>query len=417
MAKQQKELPPISEELAILSKKVDALGFAVKSVHGNTKPALSWIPSIAAAVILVLPVQAAIHKYAGYFPMTAVASGALKDFQAVTHNWALSKGIKAMGGDVLFHPPLSGKLQVTSGFGMRKHPVLGTRKHHNGTDYACKNGEPVKAVLNGIVVQSGISGASGNLVIIAHSNGFRSAYAHLDKIKRHRHDKVSTGEVIGTCGSTGRSTGPHLHLGIINPQDKHIDPAQVIGLAKATGMWQFFKDTVAASESRGAGNYQAVNPYTKFIGRYQQGTMSLCDAKLLTEQACKSTRNKVLFTESSWRIPGGYKAFLNNPDLQEKAYLKWQRVNVITGRKGIQKDKDTFIRPVVYDHMPAYKLAGFLHAAQFGIVPAMEYYSQGKDSKIGRNPKTSVYAKRGEKAFIAKYGRFAPASQLLATFD
>ncbi|MGC6418244.1 MAG: peptidoglycan DD-metalloendopeptidase family protein [Bradymonadia bacterium] len=118
--------------------------------------------------------------------------------------------------------------RVSSGFNRkRKHPILGYTKAHLGVDYAAPRGTPVWAMARGKVLFSGRKGPSGNLVRIDHGNGLVSAYAHLHRIRKEVRKGVSVKQkqVIGYVGSTGRSTGPHLHFAIrkkgryVNPRD------------------------------------------------------------------------------------------------------------------------------------------------------------------------------------------------------
>jgi len=98
------------------------------------------------------------------------------------------------------------------GFGMRRHPVSGQRKHHNGVDLAASTGTPVFAPADGVVVYSGYhSGGYGNLVVLSHGYGFTSAYGHLSKMDVKVGEAVFRGQRIGGIGNTGTSTGPHLH--------------------------------------------------------------------------------------------------------------------------------------------------------------------------------------------------------------
>ncbi len=117
--------------------------------------------------------------------------------------------------------------RVSSGFSRnRKHPVLGYTKAHLGVDYAAPTGTPVRAMASGRVTYAGWKGPNGKLVRIDHGNGLQSAYAHLHRISRgiKRGAKVKQKQVIGQVGSTGRSTGPHLHFAVkkngrfVNPQ-------------------------------------------------------------------------------------------------------------------------------------------------------------------------------------------------------
>lgn len=104
---------------------------------------------------------------------------------------------------------------LTSAFGMRVHPVLGYARMHNGIDMACAQGTPIYATRSGTVtVASYQAGGAGNYVSINHGDGFSSIYMHMTHYIVYVGQKVSAGQVIGYVGSTGISTGPHLHFGI-----------------------------------------------------------------------------------------------------------------------------------------------------------------------------------------------------------
>lgn len=100
---------------------------------------------------------------------------------------------------------------VTSGFGVRRDPILGRRAHHSGIDFRAKSGTSVSAAGGGVVVYAGWNGGYGRMVEIDHGNNFTTRYAHLSKILVKKGDAVENGAVIGRVGSSGRSTGPHLH--------------------------------------------------------------------------------------------------------------------------------------------------------------------------------------------------------------
>ena len=104
---------------------------------------------------------------------------------------------------------------LTSPFGMRVHPVLGYKRMHNGIDMACASGTPIYATRSGTVtVASYQAGGAGNYVSINHGDGFSSIYMHMTKYIVYVGQQVSAGQLIGYVGSTGISTGPHLHFGI-----------------------------------------------------------------------------------------------------------------------------------------------------------------------------------------------------------
>ena len=107
--------------------------------------------------------------------------------------------------------------RISSSFGTRYHPILKKWKSHEGTDYAAGSGTPVRAVGDAIVVRAGRAGGYGNLVELRHSNGYRTRYAHLRGFAKGIRPgaRVSISQPIGYVGSTGLSTGPHLHFEVI----------------------------------------------------------------------------------------------------------------------------------------------------------------------------------------------------------
>lgn len=100
---------------------------------------------------------------------------------------------------------------MSSGYGMRRDPVYGARKFHAGLDFAATTGTPVYATADGIVEVAERKGGYGNCIDIAHGYNYLTRYAHLSEILVKKGDNVRRGEMIGKVGSTGKSTGPHLH--------------------------------------------------------------------------------------------------------------------------------------------------------------------------------------------------------------
>ena len=110
--------------------------------------------------------------------------------------------------------PVSG-YTLTSPFGMRVHPVLGYARMHNGIDLACPQGTPIYATRAGRVTTASYqAGGAGNYVSINHLDGFSSIYMHMTHYVVYPGQNVAQGQLIGYVGSTGISTGPHLHFGI-----------------------------------------------------------------------------------------------------------------------------------------------------------------------------------------------------------
>jgi murein DD-endopeptidase MepM/ murein hydrolase activator NlpD len=103
---------------------------------------------------------------------------------------------------------------ISSPYGTRRDPINGSLRHHSGLDIAAVKGSPVFAIANGFIDFTGKKGAYGNLIEINHSENLKSRYAHLDKILIKKGQPVRKGDLIGRVGSTGRVTGPHLHLEI-----------------------------------------------------------------------------------------------------------------------------------------------------------------------------------------------------------
>ena len=116
----------------------------------------------------------------------------------------------------LMKTPINGA-RLSSRFGMRKHPILGFNKLHRGTDFAAPEGTPVMASGDGIVIRSRWCGGGGNCVKIKHNSTYSTVYAHLSKFASGIKEgvRVKQGRVIGYVGSTGMSTGPHLHYEVI----------------------------------------------------------------------------------------------------------------------------------------------------------------------------------------------------------
>ena len=140
-----------------------------------------------------------------------------KEYTEAMHNEELAR--LALQGqnppsDATWITPVSG-FTLTSAFGMRKHPVLGVVRMHNGVDLACAQGTPIYATRAGKVTTASYkAGGAGNYVSINHLDGFSSVYMHMTHYVVSVGQSVSQGQLIGYVGSTGISTGPHLHFGV-----------------------------------------------------------------------------------------------------------------------------------------------------------------------------------------------------------
>ena len=116
----------------------------------------------------------------------------------------------------LMKTPINGA-RLSSSFGMRKHPIDGFNKMHKGTDFAAAEGTPIMASGNGIIKKAGWCGGGGNCIKIRHNSTYQTVYAHMSKFARGIKSgvRVKQGQTIGYVGSTGKSTGPHLHYEVI----------------------------------------------------------------------------------------------------------------------------------------------------------------------------------------------------------
>ena len=116
----------------------------------------------------------------------------------------------------LMKTPINGA-RLSSSFGMRKHPIDGFNKMHRGTDFAAPMGTPIMASGNGVIKKAGWCGGGGNCVIIKHNSTYQTVYAHMSKFAKgiRKGTRVKQGQTIGFVGSTGKSTGPHLHYEVI----------------------------------------------------------------------------------------------------------------------------------------------------------------------------------------------------------
>ncbi|WP_407183396.1 peptidoglycan DD-metalloendopeptidase family protein [Bradyrhizobium centrosematis] len=112
---------------------------------------------------------------------------------------------------VPYRKPVIGEVEFTSGFGVRSDPFLGRPAMHTGLDFRAATGDPVRVTANGKVVSAGWSGGYGRMVEVDHGNGLSTRYGHLSEISVKVGEFVKIGQVVGLVGSTGRSTGPHLH--------------------------------------------------------------------------------------------------------------------------------------------------------------------------------------------------------------
>jgi murein DD-endopeptidase MepM/ murein hydrolase activator NlpD len=127
----------------------------------------------------------------------------------------------------LLRTPINGA-RLSSGFGMRRHPILGYSKMHQGIDFAAPTGTPVLAAGDGVIEKREVFGGYGNYIRIRHGSGYATAYAHLSRFAKDIQvgKRVRQNQVIGYVGSTGRSTGPHLHYEVLR-EARQVNPMAV----------------------------------------------------------------------------------------------------------------------------------------------------------------------------------------------
>lgn len=147
----------------------------------------------------------------------------------------------------LMKTPLDGA-RISSSYGKRKHPILGYNKFHQGVDFAAPTGTPVYAAGNGTIEYAGRNGGYGKYIRIRHNNSYKTAYAHLNAFKKgiSKGARVNQGQIIAYVGSSGRSTGPHLHYEVIykgktiNPMKMKLPSGKVL---KGTELKTFIKSS------------------------------------------------------------------------------------------------------------------------------------------------------------------------------
>ena len=131
------------------------------------------------------------------------------------------------GGSMVW--PVPGHMRVTSGYGPRNHPISRRPENHSGIDIGAPTGTYIVAALGGTVIISGWQGGYGNTIVIDHGGGISTLYGHNSRNLVNVGDRVDQGQVIGRVGSTGVSTGPHLHFEVRH-NGRHVDPGPYLGM-------------------------------------------------------------------------------------------------------------------------------------------------------------------------------------------
>jgi len=188
--------------------------------------------------------------------------------------------------------------RITSSFSYRRwHPILHRYRPHHGTDFGARRGTPLLAVNNGRVSYAGWMRGYGKVVKIRHAGGYESLYAHQSRIRVKRGQYVKKGQVIGYVGSTGRSTGPHLHFGLMK-NGRWIDPMKVL-------------------RRKSAGGKTILKKFTKYekVKTTKYKTVVIKDAK-------KNRERLLAFVDSGkpsyvWDTSRLLKVYVNNRDIYE----------------------------------------------------------------------------------------------------
>jgi murein DD-endopeptidase MepM/ murein hydrolase activator NlpD len=132
--------------------------------------------------------------------------------------------LQEINGDLFLYPVRG---YITSWYGYRNDPFTGARSFHNGLDIGAAYGTPIRAAMDGVVIATGYNGSAGNYVVIAHHSGYSTTYMHMSAIWVKTGAYVTTMTNIGAIGSTGKSTGPHVHF-MVKKNGRTINPVPVL---------------------------------------------------------------------------------------------------------------------------------------------------------------------------------------------
>lgn len=141
--------------------------------------------------------------------------------------------VPRLDGELVLRSPVA-PLILSSPFGVRSDPFTGQRRFHAGADFDAPEGSNVYAAASGLVVYAGTQGGYGKQVIVDHGDGVRTHYSHLAEIMVRPMQAVEEGDAVGAVGSTGRSTGPHLHFAVTNFEGEFLDPVALFDVPFAT---------------------------------------------------------------------------------------------------------------------------------------------------------------------------------------
>ena len=163
-------------------------------------------------------------------PLEPVEATAPHPFDAAVDHLDLAlerfEATRSTAASVPLANPLPGR-RISSRFGPRKDPIIGRRAMHSGLDFSSPQGVAIRATAGGVVIKAGRNGGYGRMVEIRHGNGLTTRYAHMSRIAVKKGQQIKRGAIIGKVGSTGRSTGPHLHYEV-RRNGKALNPIQFL---------------------------------------------------------------------------------------------------------------------------------------------------------------------------------------------
>ncbi len=188
---------------------------------------------------------------------------------------------------------------ITSGFGMRFHPILGYTRMHTGVDMHAAYGEPIKAAASGRIIFAAVRGGYGNCIIIDHGGGMTTLYGHQSSLNVSYDDHVTAGDVIGYVGSSGLATGPHLHFEV-RIWGKPVDPGPVPVGAVMPG------EKVVARNRKARHDYEIVDTFECGIVLRGSEVKSLRNSQMELKDAYGDIRDGEVWLERAHIAPYGF---------------------------------------------------------------------------------------------------------------
>ena len=220
LQKEQEEMEAMQNELiekqasleSLLASKVNEIDGLKEEISANAERVKKLEAAAAAAA------EAARKKAEAEEAAKEAAARAAAEAEAAKSNSqaAASVGASVVSGNGTFTHPCPGYTRISSTFGYRTAPLRGASTNHKGTDFAAPTGTPIYAAAGRTVTSARYSGKAGNMIVINHGNGLQTYYMHCSRIFVSAGTKVSKGQNIGAVGTTGNSTGPHLHFQVMS---------------------------------------------------------------------------------------------------------------------------------------------------------------------------------------------------------